>query len=74
MEPIISGHEGVGYIVALAPDVKFRKIGDAVGVKFIADTCGVCAACLDGVDMTCEEVSIASITRDGTCELANWGC
>lgn len=68
VEPVISGHEGVGYVVAVGEGVKVVKVGDPVGVKFIADTCGTCASCIENVDLCCEEVSIASVTRDGTCE------
>lgn len=60
IEPIISGHEGVGRVVALGPSVhpgKGVEVGARVGVKFIADTCMTCPACLDGDDMNCDNVS-----------------
>lgn len=59
IEPVISGHEGTGYIVALGDHVRpgpGSSIGDRVGIKFIADTCGTCDACLSGNEESCETV------------------
>ncbi|KAK4688409.1 hypothetical protein P7C73_g1700, partial [Tremellales sp. Uapishka_1] len=71
LEPIISGHEGTGYIVALGPHTRpgpGPKIGDKVGIKFIADTCGNCNACETGHEECCLTPSISGITRDGVCK------
>jgi threonine dehydrogenase-like Zn-dependent dehydrogenase len=38
--PRILGHEPVGEIVATAPDVTARKVGDRVGSAWIQSTCG----------------------------------
>lgn len=60
IEPVISGHEGTGYIVALGEHLRpgpASKLGDRVGVKFIADTCGTCDACLTGNEESCGTVS-----------------
>ncbi len=46
--PRILGHEPVGEIVAVAPDVTTRKVGDRVGVAWIQDTCGRCEWCQRG--------------------------
>ncbi|PFH53519.1 hypothetical protein AMATHDRAFT_137183 [Amanita thiersii Skay4041] len=45
--PLIGGHEGIGTVVAIgqhthAPQV---KVGDRVGLKWIADVCGHCDMC-----------------------------
>jgi len=51
--PRILGHEPVGEIVALAPDVTTRKMGDRVGSAWIQSTCGRCEWCQRGRRMFC---------------------
>jgi propanol-preferring alcohol dehydrogenase len=38
----VGGHEGVGKIVKLGPGSAGVKIGDRVGIKWMADICGSC--------------------------------
>ena len=51
--PRILGHEPVGEIVAVAPDVTARKVGDRVGSAWIQSTCGRCEWCQRGRRMFC---------------------
>ena len=51
--PRILGHEPVGEIVATAPDVTTRKVGDRVGSAWIQSTCGRCEWCQRGRRMFC---------------------
>jgi alcohol dehydrogenase len=51
--PRILGHEPVGEVVALAPDVTTRKVGDRVGSAWIQSTCGRCEWCQRGRRMFC---------------------
>jgi alcohol dehydrogenase len=51
--PRILGHEPVGEIVSLAPDVTTRKVGDRVGSAWIQSTCGRCEWCQRGRRMFC---------------------
>src|SRR5258706_1054647 len=46
--PRILGHEPVGEIVAVAPDVTSRKVGDRVGTAWVQATCGRCEWCQRG--------------------------
>src|SRR6202171_2111740 len=46
--PQFPGPEPVGEIVAVAPDVTTRKIGDRVGTAWIQATCGRCEWCQRG--------------------------
>lgn len=50
--PLVGGHEGIGRIVAMGPhsESKTFQIGTRVGVKWVANTCLHCEACLDGRD------------------------
>ena len=51
--PRILGHEPVGEIVAVAPDVTARKVGDRVGTAWVQATCGRCEWCQRGERMFC---------------------
>jgi alcohol dehydrogenase len=46
--PRILGHEPVGEVVAAAPDVTTRKVGDRVGTAWVQATCGRCEWCQRG--------------------------
>lgn len=51
----VGGHEGVGKVVALGPGAESTgvKVGDRVGIKWMAGTCGNCMPCLAGKDACC---------------------
>lgn len=38
----VGGHEGAGKIVKLGPGSVGVKVGDRVGIKWMADICGTC--------------------------------
>lgn len=42
---IVPGHEVAGVIDAIGDDVIGRKVGDRVGVGFLAGHCGYCPSC-----------------------------
>jgi alcohol dehydrogenase, propanol-preferring len=52
--PLIPGHEGVGYVVALGQGVRDLKEGDRVGVPWLHSACGNCKHCLGGWETLCE--------------------
>jgi D-arabinose 1-dehydrogenase-like Zn-dependent alcohol dehydrogenase len=43
--PLVTGHEGVGEIVAVGEGVVWRKVGDRVGMPITQKPCGRCAFC-----------------------------
>jgi len=51
--PFVPGHEGAGVVAALGPGVTGVKEGDAVGIAWLHDACGVCEHCLDGWESLC---------------------
>jgi len=53
--PIVPGHEIIGRIVNVGPDVTRFKPGDPVGVGCMVDSCQHCAACQQGLEQYCEE-------------------
>ncbi len=64
--PLIPGHEGVGYVVAVGPDVTNVKEGDAVGVPWLYSTCGCCDYCITGWETLCETQENAGYSVDGS--------
>ncbi|KAI5468141.1 chaperonin 10-like protein [Mariannaea sp. PMI_226] len=42
----IVGHEGVGTVVKLGPDVAKSMLGERVGVKWLYSACGQCSICV----------------------------
>jgi propanol-preferring alcohol dehydrogenase len=50
--PLISGHEGVGHVVAIAAGTTHAgvKLGDRVGIKWLADSCLQCEMCRKGLE------------------------
>jgi len=63
--PRILGHEPVGEIVAAAPDVVTRKVGDRVGTAWIQSTCGRCEWCQRGRRMFCPFMKATGIDVPG---------
>ncbi|KAK4250175.1 chaperonin 10-like protein [Corynascus novoguineensis] len=52
---MVLGHEGVGVVEGVGPDVKHLKKGDRVGWGYETDSCGRCDACIGGDDIFCPE-------------------
>ncbi|EEA27173.1 hypothetical protein TMatcc_004550 [Talaromyces marneffei ATCC 18224] len=52
---MVLGHEGVGIVEELGPDVKFLKKGDRVGWGYETDSCGFCTECLQGTEVFCSQ-------------------
>ncbi len=54
--PLVPGHEIIGRVVSVGPDVTRFKPGDHVGVGCLVDSCQHCAACEKGLEQYCEEI------------------
>ena len=63
--PIVPGHQVVGVIEAVGPEVESSRIGQAVGVSWFAGSCGHCAWCLEGRQNLCEQAEFTGWYRDG---------
>ena len=53
--PVIPGHQVVGRVAALGPDIGRFRPGDRVGVGWIHWACGICAACRSGNENLCSQ-------------------
>ncbi|HEX4271349.1 MAG TPA: alcohol dehydrogenase catalytic domain-containing protein, partial [Rhizomicrobium sp.] len=53
--PLVPGHEIVGRVTAVGKDVTKFKVGDAVAVGCMVDSCQHCDQCLKGEEMFCRE-------------------
>ena len=51
--PIVGGHEVVGTVVALGAQTKGLKLGQKVGVGWMASSCMSCKTCLSGQPQMC---------------------
>jgi alcohol dehydrogenase/propanol-preferring alcohol dehydrogenase len=63
--PRVPGHEVVGTVDALGPDVPLWKAGDRVGVGWYGGHCGHCDPCRRGHFVLCQNGQITGITYDG---------
>ena len=63
--PIIPGHEIVGRIDAIGPDVSGLQLGERVGIPWLGHTCGHCPFCLSGRENLCDTPVFTGYTRNG---------
>lgn len=64
--PRVPGHEVVGVIHAIGPNVTGWKVGQRVGVGWHGGYCGYCDSCRRGNFFNCQtRFDITGITRDG---------
>jgi D-arabinose 1-dehydrogenase-like Zn-dependent alcohol dehydrogenase len=64
--PRVPGHEVVGLIDAVGPDVPGWKTGQRVGVGWHGGQCGYCGSCRRGDFFACETATrVTGITSDG---------
>ncbi|WP_369140474.1 NAD(P)-dependent alcohol dehydrogenase [Modestobacter versicolor] len=68
--PLVPGHEFTGEVTAVGRDVTRFRVGDAVAVGNIVDSCGVCVNCLAHREPYCTEFPATTYggrdLRDGT--------
>ena len=51
--PVVPGHEIIGRVIAVGPDVTRYQIGDHVAVGCLVDSCGDCDQCHHGEEQFC---------------------
>ncbi len=63
--PVTPGHEVIGYVVECGRQVSEWKIGDRVGIAWLASTCRECRYCLAGMENLCDRAQFTGCTVDG---------
>jgi propanol-preferring alcohol dehydrogenase len=63
--PVTPGHEIVGVVEAVGPEVTRFQSGDRVGVPWLGYTCGVCEYCRRGLENLCVRARFTGYTCDG---------
>ncbi|MEI4333807.1 alcohol dehydrogenase AdhP [Streptococcus suis] len=61
----VLGHEGIGIVTEIAPDVTSLKVGDRVSVAWFFQGCGMCEYCTTGRETLCRTVKNAGYSVDG---------
>ena len=67
--PVVPGHEIVGTVTEIGPDVTRHAVGDRVGVGCMVNSCGECDNCRNGDEQYCRKGMVgtyAATDRDGT--------
>ncbi len=64
--PRVPGHEVIGTLEAVGPEVHGWEVGARVGVGWFGGACGYCGRCRRGEAFACETVTaVTGVTRDG---------
>jgi D-arabinose 1-dehydrogenase-like Zn-dependent alcohol dehydrogenase len=64
--PRVPGHEVIGIVDGIGPDVRGWSVGQRVGVGWHGGNCGYCDACRRGDAFACQtETLVTGITSDG---------
>jgi propanol-preferring alcohol dehydrogenase len=63
--PLVPGHQVVGRVIGLGPDVTRLSLGARVGVPWLASVCGHCGYCVSGRENLCAEARFTGYHRDG---------
>jgi alcohol dehydrogenase, propanol-preferring len=62
---VIPGHEVVGRVIGVGPEVEAFTVGDRVGVPWLAWTCGRCEQCRAGRENLCPNARFTGYLVDG---------
>ena len=74
--PLVPGHEIVGRVTRVGPQVKKFKAGDTVGVGCLVDSCRDCPGCRDNLENYCENgmtMTYGSPDKHGTAPMTHGG-
>lgn len=62
---LVPGHQIVGVVEALGPEVVQTRVGERVGVPWLGWTCGACPYCRSGRENLCHEARFTGYDLDG---------
>ena len=63
--PLVPGHQIVGRVDAVGPQVEGLAVGERVGVAWLHQTCGSCRFCGDGLENLCKDARFTGMDADG---------
>lgn len=63
--PFVPGHEIVGEVLAVGPEVKSIAVGDLVGLGWNSASCMHCSSCMQGSHHLCENLESTIVGRHG---------
>ena len=63
--PLILGHQIVGEVIEIGENVKKTKVGDRVGVSWLAKSCHRCNYCLSGKENLCDKAQFTGFHTPG---------
>jgi alcohol/geraniol dehydrogenase (NADP+) len=63
--PFIPGHEIIGKVTAMGPQVKKLEIGQRVGIGWQSNSCGLCEWCSRGMENLCATAEATCLRRNG---------
>ena len=63
--PFVGGHEAVGEVIEVGPEVKGVSVGDKVGLGWNSGSCGHCEQCISGYQIMCPELEQTIVSRHG---------
>lgn len=63
--PLVPGHEIVARVAERGPGAERFRIGDRIGIPWLAWTCGSCAYCRSGRENLCPQAKFTGYTVDG---------
>lgn len=63
--PVVPGHQIVGHVERVGAGVDALRVGERVGVTWLASACGHCAWCRSGRENLCPDARFTGHHRDG---------
>ncbi|MCH7587693.1 MAG: zinc-dependent alcohol dehydrogenase family protein [Chloroflexi bacterium] len=63
--PVIPGHQVIGRVISIGPEVSSWAIGDRVGIPWLYRACRTCAYCLRGEENLCPDAEFTGFHRPG---------
>ena len=63
--PLIPGHQIVGVVSSLGPEVERFALGDRVGIPWLGGSCGACAYCETARENLCDAARYTGYQIDG---------
>ena len=63
--PLVPGHQIVGVVDDVGPSASRFRLGDRVGVGWLAWACGECAFCRQGLENLCPQARFTGLHADG---------